>query len=209
MIILFACRQTHSVANNKDVQPDPILGQRITDFSKNIYPDILDSVRSGDLVTRMGRDITSMLLSGFNKHDSSFSHCGIVNIENDTPFVYHCIGGEFNPDQKMKREPIFMFAAPENSKRIGLYQPLLSKDEIQSLVTIVKGWFAAGLPFDMDFNLATDNRMYCAEMVSKALAGATGNRCRIETRKIDSTVFIPVENTFLNPWMKEKLQLAY
>jgi hypothetical protein len=208
-IALHCCRQPGSVTLQKTEQSDLMLLKRKAHYDSIIYPAIVQAVQTGDLVTRMGRDVTSLLLSGFNKEDSAFSHCGVIIIENDTPFVYHVIGGEFNPDQKMKRESLYDFSDPLDAKRTGVFHPHLKASEIQKLVTIITTWFKAGLPFDMDFNLDTDNRMYCTEMFAKAIGRATENRFRIESRKVDNWEFIPVENTYRPAWIMEKLRIAY
>ncbi len=208
-MLSYKCRQTSTATHRETEYSDSLLQKRNVQFNETVYPALIATVETGYLITRMGRDITSQLLAGFNKNDTSFSHCGIVIIENDTPFVYHCIGGEFNPDQKMKREKLIDFGAPLDARRIGVFKPAINSSENERLVTIIKGWHNAGLPFDMEFSLDTDDKMYCTEMVAKAFEKATQTRCRIESRNIENFNFIPVENTYTTHWMKEKLKLDY
>jgi hypothetical protein len=59
--------------------------------------------------------------------------------------------------------------------------------EIKKLKDIIYKWYAEGIEFDSLFNLNTDNRMYCSEMVSKALSSATNNRIRIKTTELTNT----------------------
>jgi len=102
-----------------------------------------------------------------NKKDRRFSHVGIVNIEGGIPFVYHSLGGSFNPDQKIIREPVFSFASPLANLSVGAYHLIhINKPLISKLLDSV---YRKGVPFDMDFDLNTDNRMYCSEMVYKIL----------------------------------------
>ena len=54
----------------------------------------------------MGIDDVSRAARSMNRKDTSYSHCGIVFIENDSVFVYHALGGSYNPSQKLLREPI-------------------------------------------------------------------------------------------------------
>jgi hypothetical protein len=204
-----SCRQTSNITNQDTNFTDSLLQKRIAHYTETVYPVLARSVQTGYLVTRMGRDITSQLMSKLNIKDSSFSHCGIIIVEKDTPYVYHCIGGEFNPDQKMKRERLIDFSSPIDAKRIGVFQPDITANEKDSLVNIINVWYKAAIPFDMDFRLDTDQKMYCSEMITKAFERATDYRCRIETRMIENFEFIPVENTYSTPWMKEKLRMAY
>ena len=62
---------------------------------------LIDSVKplleSGDLIFRNGNDDVSRAARSMNRKDTSFSHCGFVYRENDSFFVYHAIGGIYNP----------------------------------------------------------------------------------------------------------------
>ena len=63
----------------------------------------IDSVKkmisTGDLIVRTGNDFTSESLRSLNQRNQTYSHCGIASVENDSLFVYHSLGGEWNPDQ--------------------------------------------------------------------------------------------------------------
>jgi hypothetical protein len=166
-------------------------------------------VHTGDMITRMGTDITSLMLSKINTTDTSYSHCGIVSIENDTAFVYHCIGGEFNPDQKMKRESLYAFTHPENSKRVGLFSPYFSEQQKVQLITHVKKLYASGLLFDMEFDLTTDNKQYCSEMIAKSIGHVMGNINWVKISSSDSLEWISIDNLYLNKLMQEKYRFIY
>ena len=60
-------------------------------------------IKQGDLIVRSGRDFTSETFRRLSKKDKTYSHCGIAGIEHDLIFVYHSIGGEWNPDQATQR----------------------------------------------------------------------------------------------------------
>ena len=186
-----------------------ILNNRILVFNKKVLPKALSTIQSGDLITRMGMDITSLLLSKINKTDTSFSHCGIAVIEHDTVFVYHTMGGEFNPDQKMLREPFYLFANPQNSKAIGIFRPTLTPEQNEFLVSNIVIKFKAGLMFDMDFDLATDDRQYCAEMVAKCFGGALKNMNWVNVSKSENLRYISVESLYLNTTMLELKRYQY
>src|SRR5664279_3877987 len=69
-------------------------------------------VKQGDLVVRTGIDFTSETMRDFCEKDKTYSHCGIASIEHDSIFVYHSIGGEWNPNQKLRRDPFDVFCNP-------------------------------------------------------------------------------------------------
>ncbi len=61
------------------------------------------------MVLRTGNDFTSESLRQLSFTDKTYSHCGIASIENDSIFIYHALGGEWNPDEKLRRDPIELF----------------------------------------------------------------------------------------------------
>jgi hypothetical protein len=133
----------------------------------------IDSVRpllrSGDIIFRNGTDEVSRAARSMNRIDTSFSHCGILMIENDSAMVYNAIGGIYNPDQKLRRELLDSFLLPREADRFAVYRYHLDGKQADSLQKIVRAYYAAGLPFDMFFNVQTDDKMYCSEFVFKAL----------------------------------------
>ncbi len=178
-------------------------------FEKSVYPEAIRLAETGDIITRMGTDLTSLMFSRVNPSDRTFSHCGLLSIENDSVFVYHAIGGECNPDQKLRRESLSDFAAPSGCKAIGIFSPGLSGSQRITLGTYVRGLFAEGLPFDTEFNLATDERQYCTEMVAKSIGKITGNMAWVSITEKGNLRFIPVENIFHNRFVSEKKRFAY
>ncbi len=160
-------------------------------------------VESGDLVTRTGNDFTSESIRSLNQRDKTYSHCGIAAIENDSVFVYHAIGGDFNPDQKLKRDAFSEFADPYNNRGIGLFRYNLQPTQLSEVLATVKKWYRAGIMFDMDFDLSTDDRMYCAEFVSKSFSTGTHQLIRFDSSRIKDFIFIGVDDLFLHPRCKK------
>lgn len=170
---------------------------KIIDDQQKAYQQITTAqtnIQSGDLITRTGNDITSYSLKQFSRKDNTYSHCGIASIENDIIFVYHAIGGEFNPDQKLKRETFAQFCNPKENEGFGIYRFPISKELWNNLHAIILEYYRAGIKFDMKFDLATDDRMYCAEFVSKAYSKAFQNPHMFSTYHIKKWEYIAVDN---------------
>ena len=126
-------------------------------------------IKNGDVIFRNGRDEVSQAARSMNRKDTSFSHCGLVFIEHDSVFVYHALGGSYNPSQKLKRELLGSFCSPLENNAFGLYRYNLKKEEIEKLKSVVNSYYKAGLKFDMYFNYFSDDVMYCSEFVFKSL----------------------------------------
>jgi len=166
-------------------------------------------VHSGDIITRTGNDFTSQSLRRLNQRDQRFSHCGIASIEHDSLFVYHALGGEWNPDQKIKREPFALFAEPYSNNGIGIFRYANQQLSPGKLVAAARACYLKGIPFDMDFDLATDDRLYCAEFVAKSIATASGGKIFIHRSHINQFEFIGVDDIILNEGCQPQRMLRY
>ena len=155
--------------------------------------------RHGDLVTRTGNDFTSVSLKNLNRRNTTFSHCGIVKIEDDSVFVYHALGGEWNPDQKLRKDPFSVFAEPVSNNLVGLFRYDLPAEELNRFVSLADSLFEIGTSFDMDFNLQTTDKMYCAEFVQYCLSQAAGSKIQVNESRINDFRFIGVDDLFLIP----------
>ena len=164
---------------------------------------------SGDLITRTGNDFTSETFRKMNQHDQTYSHCGIVSIEGDSAFVYHSLGGEWNPDQKIRRDPLSVFAEPYNNKGIGLYSFRVPESVKKDIVIMTQNLYKKGVRFDLRFDLETDDRMYCAEFVSKCFSRGSHGLLLFEPSRIGKRAFYGVDNIYLHPLCRPVRQLVY
>ena len=166
-------------------------------------------IASGDLILRTGNDFTSTSLKRLNQRDQTYSHCGIASIENDTLFVYHSLGGDWNPDQKIRRDPLEVFGEPYSNRGIGIYRFPLSTAEINNLIVTVKRLHDMGVMFDMKFDLESNDHMYCAEFVYKSFLMGTKGKLQFPTSRIGTFNFIGVDDIFLHPQCKEQKRILY
>lgn len=166
-------------------------------------------IRHGDLITRTGNDFTSETFRKTCRRDKTYSHCGIISIENDSAFVYHSLGGEWNPDQKILRDPLSRFAEPYGNKGIGIFRMNTSQHYINEIVKQAAEWFRRQIRFDMSFSLESDDRMYCAEFVAKAVQQATKNEIRFDPSYLGDVAFFGTDDIFLHPKCTEIRRLVY
>lgn len=183
--------------------------QRIKKFEQQIYGEILKKIETGDLILRLGGDITSEMFRQMNKTDKSFSHCGIASIENDSVFVYHAIGGEFNPDQKIKRELLFSFGHAADNTSLAIYRPTTTLNKRKEIAHYARTLFLQGIPFDMQFDYQTDDRLYCAEFVSKCISRSLVDSSWLKFSTAGKLSYVAVDNLFLTPIMQEQMRWIY
>jgi hypothetical protein len=138
-----------------------------------------DSIREGDLILRCGNDYTSETLRDFSQQEKFYSHSGIALMNGGQIYVYSNMAGDINPDEVMRRDNIDSFLTPVNNVAVGVYRYDLTDEELEKLKTIVFTYYDNKLPFDMNFDPATNDKMYCAEMIAKSIEQATANRITI------------------------------
>jgi hypothetical protein len=166
-------------------------------------------VRTGDLILRTGKDFTSETMRLLSLHDKTYSHCGIASIEDDSVFVYHSIGGELNPDGRLRRDPFELFCNPYESSGFGIFRYNLSQTENKELLAVVHRLYRSKVKFDMSFILASNDRMYCSEFVYKVLNTAINHKIILPTTFINSVQFIAIDNLFLNPLCRQVKRVKF
>lgn len=184
-VLFIACKQ----------QPEPVVN---TDHYHRQIDSLKKMAQNGDLIFRNGTDEVSRAARSFNRLDTSFSHCGLVLVEQDTPFVYHAIGGNYNPGQRLKRELLDSFCTPADNDRVGLYRYAMSTTENDSLQQIIRNYYKAGLRFDLFFNFFSDDEMYCSEFVFKSLNRSLGGRLTKYLQKEKWPYGIALDDLFRN-----------
>ena len=101
------------------------------------------------------------------------------------------------------------FAEPYNNKGIGIYRFGVADSTKRNFALVARNFFDSGIIFDMDFDLQTDDRMYCAEFVCKSLVKASGDQLAFPHSHIKQFEFIGVDDIFLHPLCKLQVQLVY
>lgn len=175
-------------------------------------------LQEGDLVVRLNNDPASYFIKNFNRRDKRFSHAGIVLFENGYPYVYHIIKGKEKKENEIRKDSLCRFGNAGENKAFGIYRYNFSASEINNLKKIIHKWYAGKIQFDTRFDYHSDEKMYCSEMVSKAVAAATKNRIHFETtgattiesasialylhiplRYTSKLQIMPIDNLYLHP----------
>jgi len=194
LFLLFFAPACKLIGKNKEVAPYP--AALAADF--RLIDSTKPFIKSGDVIFRNGIDEVSRVARSMNRKDTSFSHCGLVFIENDSVFVYHAIGGIYNPNQKLRRDLIDSFCAPADNNAFGVYRYNLTTGQQEKLKSVVRNYYQAGLKFDLYFNYLSDDEMYCSEFVFKSLNKAMNDSLSRYVR-LDTIPFgVTTDDIFLN-----------
>lgn len=180
----------------------------------------------GDLLTRSDDDFESRTLQNFSKRDQSFSHSGIVFKEDSGWMVYHSMTGVENPGGNCRKDPYDSFVNPSMKTGFGLFRYALTDIERKAFHQVLQRNHAAAIPFDISFDLSTNDSMYCSEMIYKALKEATKNRVILPVSVLNNyrpkilgytpkkafykkLEYIGIDDLYLNPFCKEILRVKY
>jgi len=188
------------MAGCTDKQKKQVAAQEVRREDNPINYQAIDSsmhlVKDGDLVLRTGADATSYMLRQMNKTNRTYSHCGIVMIEDGYPFVYHSIGGEDNPDARLRRDSIAFFFSPVSNERFGIARLDMTAPQITRLHDVVRRYYKQAIPFDMNFDIFTDDKFYCAEFVYKSIKEATADTAYFPITRIAKKIYVGVDNLY-------------
>ena len=171
--IAFACTDNGDSTSAKETAPlpDSLLKERW-----KLINTMKDSIREGDLVLRCGNDFISESLSDFSQKEKLYSHSGVAIMDNGTMYIYSNMAGDINPDEIMRRDIADSFITPVHNIAVGIYRYDITTTELENLRNIIHTHYINKLQFDMNFDLVTDDKMYCAEMIAKPVESATNKR---------------------------------
>ncbi len=208
-VFFTACDHNH---NHQSLKLTPVDSAEIRSKNRRGFATIekvQPIIHQGDMILRTGNDFTSESLKQLSFTDKTYSHCGIASIENDTIFVYHALGGEWNPNQKLRRDVFEFFCNPYENRGFGIFRYSLNKNEEANLFRIVHNLYSSGVMFDTKFNLVSDDRMYCSEFVYKSLEKATNYQLKIPLTVFNNEKFVAPDNLYVNSFCKEVLRLKF
>jgi hypothetical protein len=140
--------------------------------------------------------------------------------------VYHSMTGLENPSGTIRREPFDSFVNPSQKTGFGLFQYQLNTAESGKFHALLKKGYEDKIPFDIYFNMRSDDSLYCSEMIYKNLKAASNGRVllpfshildfhpKIMGYKHNNVRFkrfeyIGLDDLYLNPFCKEVRRVSY
>ncbi|HUX84068.1 MAG TPA: hypothetical protein VMV20_02460 [Chitinophagaceae bacterium] len=167
-------------------------------YDDSLIHHAMGLLQDGDLVLRTGNDFISQSLRLFSLKDPTYSHGGLARIRGGKLLVYHAIGGEDNPAETLRRDPLGYFWDPEHNWGIAIYRYDLNRDGIRKLDSMEQLFYSRKVKFDLKFDLKTDDSLYCTEFIYKSLLRATGDSSYIPLTHWAGLTYVATDNLFLN-----------
>ncbi len=182
---------------------------------RNEAPEtVIDSmaalIRPGDIILRAGRDEVSQLFKRLNTHNQTYSHCGMAVTDDSGIAVIHLISTVENPSGAIIKEPLKVFVQAKSNSSWAIVRYNLDNIEQQNLIMVMEDFYRKSISFDHDFDLATDDKMYCTEMIYKAFVLASKDSLLIlPTLTQTGKKYIAVDNLFGHKHCKTIGEITY
>ena len=228
--IAFACTDN---VNSESAKKTASLSDSLLEKRWEVIKVVAGSIHEGDLVLRCGNDLISESLSDFSQKEKLYSHSGVAMMDNGTMYIYSNMAGDINPDEIIRRDLVDSFITPVHNIAIGVYRYDLTSTELEKLKNIVHTHYMNKLQFDMNFDLLTDDKMYCAEMIAKSVEQATAKRItfskslitaglkekyikKLLAKKVvpsakvaEQREYLALDNLYMNPHCREVTKIVF
>lgn len=219
LLALTGCNGTEQATDNTaDVVALEIKEVRAANDS--LMNDARNIIQTGDLILRTGTDYASEQIKALSKKDPTYSHSGIAFVDRGRVYVCHIETDYLHVHNKVKKELLDSFCNPAKNLGFAVARYSLTDEEKKKFLDYLNQRLVQQVAFDIQFDLATDDKMYCSEMIYKGLAHATHKKILIATDRItDRNKFklikrhfkltekqivtrdiIPIDHLYLNSW---------
>jgi len=121
-------------------------------------------LNNGDLILRCGRSTESFTVY-LTDSESEYTHIGIISIEKNKPYVIHAVPCKNNI---LKKESLSEFLNPKNTSKFAVYRSNYNAFFLDKVVQKANLFYTKNYEFDNKYDLTTDSKLYCSELVLKA-----------------------------------------
>ena len=141
------------------------------------------NLHNGDLILRCGRSTESFAVY-LADENAEFTHIGIISIENDIPYVIHAVPSKTNLIQK---EILSTFLNSKNTSKFAIYRSNFNEVYLDKVVKIANSYYLKKYEFDTKYDLTTNTKLYCTELVLKAF-NTVGAPLKIKVKEFNYVV---------------------
>lgn len=175
---------------------EEIKPKKINKYTKNVtskYPNT-DTLKTGYLIFRRGYGMDSIVAANFSNEEKRYSHAGIILVEDNEIFVVH---SEENLEKKFNgvvKERLSSYLENVNIWAIYKYNDV----EINKLTIYLSQVYLQNIKFDMDFDLESDDTMYCSEFIYKTFNSTTGKNIINASKLFLSKRYVTITDLYIN-----------
>lgn len=197
ILVITAVLGCNNNSNNEETVINKQIKELDTSWLSLLPPS--DSLKVGDIITRLGNDYISEAMRSFSNKDKNYSHVGILGIDEDSNWVvYHAIGTASNPDGLLRKDKLALFCNPVENIQFGVFRYTDTAINFNKVLEFAKQKQADKIAFDYDFNFETDNELYCSEFIYKAFNFANPELDLIKLDVNEGKKYLPLDNVYSN-----------
>lgn len=179
-------------------------------YNKQNLPDsLLAILRHGDLALRKGRDVVSYMISRTGVEDKTYSHCGLVQIENGQAVVYHFISGADKARWGLVRDAAAQFFSVEQNSIAGVKRYALNEAQIQRQTELIKQYYGKRNGFDMDFNMRDADKLYCSEFIYYIMNDVMQDSSFIQPATKNGFSYVSIDQLYRNDRAADVWQMHF
>jgi uncharacterized protein YycO len=128
--------------------------------------------QTGDIVFLNGTSLRSRVVRHLQGYSSDYSHLGMIIVEDDVRWVIHA-----DPSAGKVVKQRWDVMAAEGTYCGGLVCRVRSDHGTAVASAVANEWASRAVPFDSEFDLRTNDQLYCTELVWLAYENAGLNLC--------------------------------
>lgn len=141
------------------------------------------NLQNGDLILRCGKSTESYLVH-LADDNSEFTHIGIIVIEKEHPYVIHAVP---NKNNTLKKESVHNFLNQKKASSFAIYRTNYNAKLLSNVVNEAQIFYFKKYTFDNDYDLNTDTKLYCTELIQKAFKNA-GINLKLNVQEFDYVI---------------------
>lgn len=140
-------------------------------------------LQNGDLILRCGKSTESYIVH-LADNTSEFTHIGIIRIENNIPYVIHAVP---HKNKVVQKETFQAFVNPKNTSSYAIYRTNYNTNILTKVVNEAQNFYLKKYTFDNEYDLNTDTKLYCSELIQKAFKSA-GIYLKLNAKEFDYVI---------------------
>lgn len=165
-------------------------------YSKTVslaYPNT-SKLKNGDIILRRGYGMDSIVAANFSDKEKRYSHAGVIVIENDKVYVMHSQKSIPKGFDGVVKENLSSYLKQVKIWAVYRYLDIDRSKLIDYMKSILKN----GVRFDMDFDISTNDKMYCSEFVYKSFNAVSNKPIIQATKRFISKQYVTITDLYIN-----------
>jgi hypothetical protein len=147
-------------------------------------------IENGDIILKRGKGYVSSTIVNFLKEDVPLSHCGIIIKNQDSCFIIHSVAIEVSGHDGLQTTSISAFLDDSYQESVYVVRPKAPDSLRQAYALKAQELLDQKVPFDYDFNLNDQEKLYCSEMIYVLFDETSQNTCFLKKKFNDKEVIL-------------------